>query len=458
MKLTYEDKVKIYRLWKEDHYGPRYIAKQFNIDLAFLKYLLKLVDLYGLNVVKKKSNKKYSKEFKEQAINRVLIDNESQKQVALSLALPNAALLSLWIKSYKENGYNVLEKKRGRYGKEETAEQRIRTAKTNTGSSKEELAALDRERILKKIGCINYRAGTTRVQEIAKVITELRQELKLSLAFILKIINAAPDVPHISRSDYYYTIKKNDKDDKNQDLIDKIKEIYSDHKKRYGYRRITLELARQNINVNHKKVQRLMQKLGLKGITPKAKYKSYKGDLNGTVKNLLLDKIVDTEKHKTYYDRNFETTSVNQKWTTDVSEFHIATGKLYLSPILDMHNAEIVSFNISTSPNFFQTTDMLNKALDKYSNLKGLVFHSDQGWQYQKSQFHKILRDRGIIQSMSRKGNCYDNGIMENFFGKMKNEMFYGHEYEFNSLDDLKVAMEEYIDYYNTKRIQVKLK
>lgn len=95
MKLTYEDKVKIYRLWKEDHYGPRYIAKQFNIDLAFLKYLLKLFDLYGLNVVKKKSNKKYSKEFKEQAINSVLIDNESQKQVALSLALPNAALLSL---------------------------------------------------------------------------------------------------------------------------------------------------------------------------------------------------------------------------------------------------------------------------------------------------------------------------------------------------------------------------
>lgn len=121
-----------------------------------------------------------------------------------------------------------------------------------------------------------------------------------------------------------------------------------------------------------------MQKLGLKGITPKAKYKSYKGDLNGTVKNLLLDKIVDTEKHKTYYDRNFETTSVNQKWTTDVSEFHIVAGKLYLSPILDMHNAEIVSFNISTSPNFFQTTDMLNKALDKYSNLKGLIFHSDQ--------------------------------------------------------------------------------
>ena len=117
-----------------------------------------------------------------------------------------------------------------------------------------------------------------------------------------------------------------------------------------------------------------MQKLELKGITPRAKYRSYKGDFNGTVKNLLLDKVIDTANHKTYYDRNFKTTSVNQKWTTDVSEFHIAAGKLYLSPILDMHNAEIVSFNISTAPNFHQTVDMLNKAFDVHTNLNGLTF------------------------------------------------------------------------------------
>ena len=196
----------------------------------------------------------------------------------------------------------------------------------------------------------------------------------------------------------------------------------------------------------------------LKGITPRTKYKSYKGDFNRTVKNLLLNKVVDTEKHQTYYTRDFTTTDVNQKWTTDVSEFHIAAGKLYLSPILDMHNAEIVSFNISKSPNFYQTTDMLNKAFQKYQNLEGLIFHSDQGWQYQMFEYHSMLRERGIIQSMSRKGNCYDNSIMENFFGKMKNEMFYGHEYEFNTLNELKDAMEKYIYYYNNDRIQQKLK
>lgn len=101
---------------------------------------------------------------------------------------------------------------------------------------------------------------------------------------------------------------------------------------------------------------------------------------------------------------------------------------------------------------------MLNRAFDKYDNLEGLIFHSDQGWQYQMQQYHKALEDKGIIQSMSRKGNCLDNCVMENFFGKMKNEMFYGHEYEFTSLDELELTMHEYIKYYNEERIQVKLK
>lgn len=234
--------------------------------------------------------------------------------------------------------------------------------------------------------------------------------------------------------------------------------IYYTHKKRYGYRRITLELKNQGIIVNHKKVKRLMTMMGLYGITPKAKYKSYKGDMNGTVKNQLLTKVVDEENHKTYYERNFETEKCNEKWSTDVSEFHIGAGKLYLSPIIDLHNREIISYNISTSPNFNQTLDMLEGAFHKHSNLEGLIFQSDQGWQYQMEGYHYKLKEKGIIQSMSRKGNCLDNSPIENFFGKMKNEMFYGHEYEFSGLDELKIAMEEYIEYYNTQRITTKLK
>ncbi len=266
------------------------------------------------------------------------------------------------------------------------------------------------------------------------------------------------EISGLKKSTYYYTLSKNNKDLKNDDIMNTIIDIYYAHKQRYGYRRITLELNNRGYVVNHKKVKRLMCIMGLYAITPKAKYKSYKGDMNGITKNLLLTKIVDEEKHETYYERNFNTASCNEIWATDVSEFRIMAGKLYLSPILDLHNREIVSFNISQTPNFEQITDMLNKAFDKYHNLDNLIFHSDQGWQYQMQSYHQILFDKNIKQSMSRKGNCLDNSPMENFFGKMKNEMFYGYENTFNSLDELKLAMEEYIEYYNNQRITTKLK
>ena len=281
------------------------------------------------------------------------------------------------------------------------------------------------------------------------VVYELQH--KYSLVVLL-------DISGLKRSTYYYTLNKLDKDTKNDDIMNAIIDIYYTHKARYGYRRITLELINRGYIVNHKKVKRLMSKMGLYARTPKAKYKSYKGDMNGTVKNLLLDKVIDEVNHKTYYERNFKTERCNEIWSTDVSEFHIAAGKLYLSPILDLHNREIVSYNISASPNYEQIKDMLAKAFNKYKDLKGLILTSDQGWQYQMQEYHIALEEKGIIQSMSRKGNCLDNSPMENFFGKMKNEMFYGYEYTFNTLEELKKEMENYISYYNNQRITEKLK
>ncbi len=262
----------------------------------------------------------------------------------------------------------------------------------------------------------------------------------------------------ISKSTYFYTINTYSREDKDYELKELIKTIFKENKSRYGYRRVTLELKNREYKINHKRVKRLMKLLNLYGVQPKAKYKSYKGEVGKTCKNLLLTKVVDEENNKTYYERNFTTTGVNQIWSTDVSEFHIAAGKLYLSPIIDVHNREIVSYVISKNPNFKQVTDMLDIAFKKHKNLKGLIFHSDQGWQYQMKQYRDKLSKRGIKQSMSRKGNCYDNCVMEIFFGTMKNEMFYGHEYEFESLDELERAMKEYIDYYNNKRISTKLK
>jgi transposase InsO family protein len=231
--------------------------------------------------------------------------------------------------------------------------------------------------------------------------------------------------------------------DSNKLIKNEIKSIFAEHKQRYGYRRVTLELRNRNYIVNHKKVKRLMKNIGLFAAKRRAKYKSYKGAIGKTAPNII--------------ERNFHAEKPNQKWTTDISEFHIATGKLYLSPILDMYNREIVSFNVSRSPNFNQIIDMLEAGF-KGKNLNNLIFHSDQGWQYQMYRYQVRLKSKGIIQSMSRKGNCLDNSIMENFFGVMKNEMFYGHEYEFETLEELENAIRDYIKYYNEKRITVKLK
>lgn len=457
MKLTYEQKLKAYKEWDEGYKSPGTIAKELGVSTSIVEYFLRLAKRQGTDILKHDKNKYYSLEEKERIIKRVLVSNESITSVSIDEGLGSHALLIAWIKSYTENSYNVIEKKKGRKSNDK---QEINGA-TSSGEQSlegESLEARNRELILKKIGCLNSRKRKVTKEEITKAVSELRQELNCSLVFILKTINTNPSLPHITKSDYYYHLGHPDKDFKHDDLMNSIIDIFYHNKSRYGYRRITLELINRGFNINHKTVKRLMSKMGLYAITPRAKYKSYKGDMNGTVKNLLLNKEVDEVKHKTTYARDFSATSPNKKWTTDVSEFHIRDGKLYLSPILDMYNHEIVSYNLSTSPNFHQTLDMLNKAFDKHPDLNGLIFHSDQGWQYQMSQYHKILETKGIIQSMSRKGNCLDNCVMENFFGKLKNEMFYGHEYEFNSIDELKQAIEEYIEYYNKERIQVRLK
>ena len=248
----------------------------------------------------------------------------------------------------------------------------------------------------------------------------------------------------LSKSTFYYTLSKSDKDDKNKEIINKIKEIFFHHKERYGYRRITLELRNQGYIINHKKVYRLMVKMGLKPLKRnKRKYSSYKGTVGKIAKN--------------YIDRNFYADKPNKKWYTDITEFNLRGEKAYLSPILDGFNGEIISYNISKNPNLEQINDMLNKAFDN-KNLEGLILHSDQGWQYQHKSYQQRLKNKGIKQSMSRKGNSMDNGLMENFFGIIKTEMFYDQEDNYKTLDDLIRAIDNYIGYYNYNRIKVKLK
>lgn len=242
----------------------------------------------------------------------------------------------------------------------------------------------------------------------------------------------------------YLNWKANHKTDKDADLKARIKEIFACHKGRYGYRRITAQLHSEGLIVNHKRAKRLMRELNLYAVTVKRrKYSSYKGEVGRTAPNRLK--------------RRFNVKEPDKVWATDVTEFTTGEGKIYLSPIKDMCTGEIISYSISPSPNLDMVIAMLDKALCRHPLIKGLMIHSDQGWHYQHAAFVDRLKERGITQSMSRKGNCLDNSKMETFFSTLKREMYYGHEKEFETKEQLSAAIEEYIEYYNKERIQMKL-
>lgn len=246
----------------------------------------------------------------------------------------------------------------------------------------------------------------------------------------------------IPRSTYYDLVKKINRPDPDADLKAEIQAIYTEHEGRYGYRRIRDELAYRGQKVNHKKVQRIMKELGLKCVVRIKKYKSYKGKVGKIAPNVL--------------DRNFTAEAPNEKWVTDITEFKLFGEKLYLSPVLDMFNGEIIAYTIGSRPTYSLVSEMLEKALVRLPEEHQLLMHSDQGWHYQMKQYRHTLESRGIVQSMSRKGNCYDNSVMENFFGIMKSEFLYLKEFE--SVAQFKIELEKYMNYYNTKRLKAKLK
>lgn len=261
---------------------------------------------------------------------------------------------------------------------------------------------------------------------------ELRH--KYDLAVLLSCLKMA-------RSSFYYYSKQCGIADKYLETKAVIQSLYHKHKGRLGYRRITLLLRQHGQTINHKTVLRLMQMLKLKSLIRVKKYKSYKGDQGKIAPNVL--------------NRAFKAEHPNQKWATDVTEFNVSGQKLYLSPVIDLYNQEIVSYELSESPSFRSVITMLDKAFKKVSNLQSLLLHSDQGWQYQMKQYQHLLQEKGITQSMSRKGNCLDNAVIENFFGIIKSELFYLKKYD--SVLELKNEIKEYITYYNNDRIKLNL-
>ena len=230
--------------------------------------------------------------------------------------------------------------------------------------------------------------------------------------------------------------------DKYAELKKQIAAIYTRHKGRYGYRRITLAIRHLGKKVNHKTIQSLMRKLGLKSLVRPKKYRSYKGEVGQAAPHILK--------------RCFEANGSNQKWVTDVTEFKVRGEKLYLSPVMDLYNGEIIAFETARHSEFALVGAMLRKALKKLKYGERPIVHSDQGWQYRMPAYQRALQEKKVVQSMSRKGNCLDNAAMESFFAVLKTEFFYLNK--FSSIEELQRGIKKYIHYYNHDRIKLKLK
>ncbi len=265
-----------------------------------------------------------------------------------------------------------------------------------------------------------------------KVIQKLRQRHSLELLL---------QIAQLPRSTFYYHVKHQE-GDKYAREKEEIKRIFHENKGRYGYRRVTTALRNSGFTLNHKTVQRLMKEMGLVCRVRMKKYRSYKGEQGTVAPNLL--------------NREFTAEKPNQKWVTDVTEFRLFGQKLYLSPIFDLCSGDVVTYTLSDSPNLRMVTTMLEQAFQKIPDNTNLILHSDQGWHYRHKHYVAMLKEKGVRQSMSRKGNCYDNAVMENFFGHLKSELLYLQEFE--SLDHFKQELIDYIDYYNNRRIKARLK
>ena len=375
-------------------------------------------------------NKRYTPEFKKMVVETMKKEHLSIYAAMQEFGINDHKIIERWERIYLEEGPEGLSVERR--GRSSTG----RSKKLPKEVEEDLLAEVQRLRAendyLKKFASLGFGRRATPAQKTL-VVQKLRQKHALSILL---------SIAQLPRATFYYHLKQMQKEDKYASVKEEITTIYHENRGRYGYRRITAELRKRNFLLNHKTVQRLMKELGLVCRVRMKKYRSYKGEVGKIAPNLL--------------NRDFRAEKPNQKWVTDVTEFSLFGEKLYLSPILDLCSSDLVSYTISDHPVLSMVTTMLDKAFEKIPDGTGLILHSDQGWQYQHKRYQRMLREKGIRQSMSRKGNCLDNAVIENFFGLLKSELLYLQE--FRSMEHFKQELVAYLDYYNNRRIKAKLK
>ena len=445
MKWTFEQKMAWIKAYKNRGRVPkpagfRESQKRWHDRI---RNWLRVLEKFGEDGLKHLGTRAFTAEEKLEAVLRVE-GGESMTAVGHSLGMSSCSTVLLWVRAYREKGVDGLQSKPK--GRKKHAQEEIAGTEEDRGAGAGEPTADPRERLLKKLEGLGGIGGAKPRQKYEAILQTKKEFEGASLSELL----SAAGLP---KSTYFYEAKRAEFDSKNSELVERIKEAFSKSKGRYGVRRVTAELRSQGVSVNHKKVQRLMAKLGLAARRKTVHYNSYKGSVGKVADDLIITEYV-RKDGQVHHKSDFSCGGPNQKWTTDVSEFAFPWGKCYLSPIKDMYDGRIVAYDLSLHPDLSQTKRMLDAAFSLGYDLKGLIFHSDQGWQYQHRWYVESLKRQGILQSMSRKGNCLDNCIMESFFGTMKNEMFYGHEGEFATFEEFRSAVKAYIDWYNSERIK----
>ncbi|WP_423202030.1 IS3 family transposase [Lactococcus lactis] len=449
-KYSFEFKYKVVQEYLSGEGGYQFLSNKYGIShLELVHQWVNRYNEFGVaGLQRNRQRTAYDSNFKLNAVNLYLTSKKSYREVANQLELNNPALITRWVIEYRQKGeFAFISKPRGRPRKEgKVTQSKPRNSKKELSELEQQLAEAQKENLYLQVENEYFK----RAEEAAKGTgnagkSRLVQSLQGQFKFPLQLLLRASG---LARSTYFYWLKRFERPNKDEAIEQAMLAIRKEHKNA-GYRPMVQLLKTKGFYVNHKKVQRLMKKLGLRVTSfwrKSRKYNSYKGTVGKIAKNKL--------------QRRFNTRIPHQKITTDTTEFKYyekgTQKKAYLNPFLDLFNNEIVSFELSKQPTYQPISTALHQALEATSDcLYRRTFHSDQGWAYQMANYVYTLRRHRVFQSMSRKGNCHDNSVMENFFGLLKQEIYYGRV--FNSYQELSQAITEWIGYYNTKRIKKKL-
>ncbi|MCN5905268.1 IS3 family transposase, partial [Escherichia coli] len=407
--------------------------KLFQLSHTSLSHWINLFLLHGPRALDCRHKRSYSPEDKLCVVLYALGHSESLPRVAARFNIPSHNTVKNWIKGYRKSGNEAFIRRRKEKSMTRSDDTHENEANMTPEEMKNELRYLRAENAyLKAMQEHLLEKKPPGAGEKTKVIRSLRCGHCQS-----DLLKAAG----LARSTLYYQLSLQKAKDKYADVKQLIASIFHEHRGCYGYRRIHCELQKRGLKFSGKTVRKLMQQLGLKSPVRLKKYRSYRGNMGLAAENIL--------------QRQFKAEAPCEKWVTDITEFRAGGQKLYLSPILDLFNGEIVAWETACRPTEELVKRMLNKGLESLAEGEKPLLHSDQGWHYRIKSYQSALADRGLVQSMSRKGNCLDNAVMENFFGHLKEEMYYRRDYR--NVEELENAVNEYITYWNQKRIKLSL-